>query len=274
MESQDENNTLWHCKYLQSVTLPKSLKQIGDGSFSGCESLISIIIPDSLERIGQGAFERCKALQMIALPQNVTVADDAFTHCDMLNRVTNERDIINWLKTRFDDLPLHQLCYDINDTNTATDTLATLEINAEALIAQDAMGMTPFHVLLSNPFATPCMLCLLVSKNLSAAQVRNNFRLNPLGIYLERIDCPRSVADELSLDGADYNIHEMIGMGWDIKLIAILLALKGNRFGEELNNTMDEATGLYPFMTGAMLHQCRLADVYMMRKETSFLRVD
>ncbi len=57
---------------IKSVTLPKTLKKIGDESFSGCESLTSIEIPSSVTSIGWGTFTRCSSLTSIEIPSSVT----------------------------------------------------------------------------------------------------------------------------------------------------------------------------------------------------------
>lgn len=39
------------------ITLPKNLKEIGDGAFRGCESLEGeVLVPSGLQRIGTAAF--------------------------------------------------------------------------------------------------------------------------------------------------------------------------------------------------------------------------
>ena len=104
--------------------------------------------------------------QMIALSKHATFVEDlTFGDCAMLNK-SNQPDITTWFKTCFDDLPLHQLCYNISDTTT---DISIIQINNKALIAQDALGMTPIHVLLSNSFATPDMIRQCVSNNCDAA---------------------------------------------------------------------------------------------------------
>lgn len=56
---------------IKSVTLPKTLKEIGNEAFGGCESLTSIEIPSSVTSIGSLAFSR-SGLTSIEIPSSVT----------------------------------------------------------------------------------------------------------------------------------------------------------------------------------------------------------
>ena len=145
------------------------------------------------------------------------------------------------------------------------------------------MGMAPLHVLCSNPYATPDMIKQLVSKNHNTVHVRNVNEMTPLYMYLltkhvishvdyqkvssNDLDGVSEVAIALLDDGAEHDIHEMIGMGLEYEVMEVILALNGRCIGDELSKK-NEVTGLYPFMSGAISHQCQLADIYMMRKES------
>ena len=96
---------------LKSVTLPYSLKTIGDGVFSECASLIHIEFPPNIERIGKKVFsgtgfEQHNDKEMnilsgkylisfsgsaeeLTIPAGVKViADEAFVECGGVNAVT------------------------------------------------------------------------------------------------------------------------------------------------------------------------------------------
>ena len=264
------------CGQLQSVTLHETLQVIGRSSLCNCTSLQSITIPESVTKIENFAFGLCSALQMIVQPKHTTIEGDVFADCDTLHR-TNEPNIINWLQTRFDNLPLHQLCYSIN--GATIDKLASIQVDNKALTAEDAMGMTPLHVLCSNPFATPDMIKQLVSKSQHVAQVRNIINMTPLDIYLinkhviSSVDYQRVSTNDLSgvspvavallADGVEWDINEMIDMGLEFQIMDVILALNGRYIGEEVNKK-NKLTGLYPFMSGVISHCCKLADVYTM----------
>lgn len=76
------------CTALSTVTLPDSLKRIGDGAFGGCESLTELAIPSSVETIGSGAFSLCTKLEKATLPQKLTALHDSlFEGCAGLTEV-------------------------------------------------------------------------------------------------------------------------------------------------------------------------------------------
>lgn len=74
---------------LTSVSIPSSVKGIGDSAFQNCTNLISIQIPDSVTSIGNGAFINCSLLSTIVLPNGLTtISDNTFQNCYGLVSVT------------------------------------------------------------------------------------------------------------------------------------------------------------------------------------------
>ena len=55
-------NAFEGCSGLTSITIPKSVLNIGDGAFSDCTGLTSIIIPQSVKSIDDNAFYNCEQL--------------------------------------------------------------------------------------------------------------------------------------------------------------------------------------------------------------------
>ena len=58
------------CPSLESVTIPKSARCIGEVAFFGC-SLRSVSIPESVESIDMGAFLNCSSLRSVTIPKSV-----------------------------------------------------------------------------------------------------------------------------------------------------------------------------------------------------------
>ncbi len=72
-----------------SVTIPNSVKSIGDEAFSGCSGLTSVTIPASVTSIGDVAFYGCRGLTGVTIPNSVTSIEwGAFSGCSGLTSVT------------------------------------------------------------------------------------------------------------------------------------------------------------------------------------------
>ena len=83
------NRAFYECKSLQSITIPNSVTSIGKEAFSCCESLQSITIPNSVKSIGNYAFRNCESLQSVTIPNSVTsIEDHAFSGCESHQSVT------------------------------------------------------------------------------------------------------------------------------------------------------------------------------------------
>ena len=77
------------CKSLKSVTIPDSVTRIGKYAFSGCNKLENVTIPDSVTTIDSNAFSRCNNLENITIPDSVTsIGDSAFSDCRSLDSIT------------------------------------------------------------------------------------------------------------------------------------------------------------------------------------------
>ena len=77
------------CTDLTSVTIPNSVEEIGDYAFAGCTGLISLTIPNSVEEIGDYAFYVCTGLISLTISNSVKkIGDDAFGGCAGLISLT------------------------------------------------------------------------------------------------------------------------------------------------------------------------------------------
>ncbi|MDY6248923.1 MAG: leucine-rich repeat protein [Prevotella sp.] len=66
---------------ISSITLPNSLKSIGESAFYG-SAIGSIVIPEGVTRIEDETFESCRNLASITLPKRLTyIAEEAFKYC-------------------------------------------------------------------------------------------------------------------------------------------------------------------------------------------------
>lgn len=187
------------CTTLSSVWMNQSangvsgVNRIGCRAFYGCTSLESMILPlKTLRTIDDEAFGNCNILQNILLPplnavtRNNTMGTNIFQGCTMLEKAVilydarNQRQnkggeekkeettnatttkIENWLRVRFENLPLHALCYSSYSASGINITHESLQRcllqqendNNSASSSQDALGLTALHVLLWSPAVT------------------------------------------------------------------------------------------------------------------------
>lgn len=77
-----------YCDTIESISLPKTLKNIGDYAFNNCTAK-QINIPAGLTTINTGAFRNCVNLEEITLPNTVTsIGNSVFYNCKSLTSVT------------------------------------------------------------------------------------------------------------------------------------------------------------------------------------------
>ncbi len=67
-----DTNTFFIHRNAVSVSLPSTLKVIGEDAFCGCESLTEIEFPLGLEEIGMTSFFGCPNLKSVMIPRSVT----------------------------------------------------------------------------------------------------------------------------------------------------------------------------------------------------------
>ena len=65
------DRAFFDCINLTSISVPNSVKDIGEWAFAGCSLLSSIDIPNSVISIGNNAFAGCLSLKYISIPESV-----------------------------------------------------------------------------------------------------------------------------------------------------------------------------------------------------------
>jgi len=82
------NNAFQYCSDITSVTIPNSVKSIGNNAFQGCH-MTSVTIPNSVTSIGVDAFSNCSGLTSVTIGNSVTsIGVRAFSTCTSLTSVT------------------------------------------------------------------------------------------------------------------------------------------------------------------------------------------
>jgi len=163
------HSALRDCESLRSLALPKSLKRIHAHAMSGCTNLVSIEIPKGTKaKLGPHCFQDCEVLANIAIPPSMAklVAEQEVNHfpgCMLIqlqyaSRVRTGQTITQCLEHRFENYPVHELCYYASSTTRAeleqqiqkSSRLSNRDSNHNDVKSiKDVMGMTPLHVLLS-----------------------------------------------------------------------------------------------------------------------------
>ena len=73
---------------LRRITIPASVKKIGEYAFNDCTSLRKVTIEGSVEVIGRSAFAGCAYLRKIELPEGLTrIEKEAFSGCIRLAKL-------------------------------------------------------------------------------------------------------------------------------------------------------------------------------------------
>ena len=81
-----EMDAFANCGGLKSVTIPGSVKDIGQFAFRKCLDLTVVKIHDGVTTIGKCAFKECKDLKDVAIPGSVkNIGDSAFEGCGLVS---------------------------------------------------------------------------------------------------------------------------------------------------------------------------------------------
>ena len=73
-----------YCTKLETVSLPESLRKIGNQTFHYCKALVHVDIPSGVNKIGEGAFAH-SSLETVTIPEGVVdLPDGIFFQCESL----------------------------------------------------------------------------------------------------------------------------------------------------------------------------------------------
>jgi hypothetical protein len=151
-----ETGTFYDCSSLTHARIPSSVTRIESGAFAYCTRLISLELPEGLGTINLGGECDCSSLVNLVIPSEQDYEQpydvDSFMESLKLRHVaSNFDDLVSKLQHRFDDLPVHRLCYyqSYYPVMEAMDNLRQSMLDADpgAGPKVDSFGMTPFHIL-------------------------------------------------------------------------------------------------------------------------------
>ena len=84
---------------MTSITIPESVRSIGDSVFRDCTGLTSVTIGNGVTNIGYSAFNYCKNLTGVTIPNSISTIDGyAFYECNSLSNVFYNGDEQQWNK--------------------------------------------------------------------------------------------------------------------------------------------------------------------------------
>ena len=84
-------NAFGYCIYVESINIPSQVKTIESGTFWYCDKLKAIHLPEGINSIGNGAFQDCINLKEINIPGSCkSVGNEAFNWCKNLKKVILE----------------------------------------------------------------------------------------------------------------------------------------------------------------------------------------
>jgi len=227
------------CDHLNNIQIHDNVETIVEGAFNGCK-LVSFRMPPLVKKFNVGVMAennsmvsielsenvtkvladdnirvmKANSLRNIALPPQCTIVDkDLWCKCKDLKVAfpdTNDEDnddttITDSLLHRFDDLPIHKICYYQSYNNMALDQL---NISTEIKISQrrsktnptgkeqDCLGMTPLHILACSTKPTIEMYRILIEKYPETLIMKDKWGDIPL-FYAIWCNAPAEVIDLL-----------------------------------------------------------------------------
>ena len=82
------DRAFYYCENLKDVTIPCSVKKIGESAFTGNSSLESFTLSEGVEELGDCIFWGCERLTSIAIPDSVkTIGSNPFVRCNGLKEI-------------------------------------------------------------------------------------------------------------------------------------------------------------------------------------------
>ena len=83
------NGALYNCDLLTNITIPNSVTTIGNMAFYDCDTVTTLTIPNSVKSMGTYTFCTCDSLRSITISSSVTcIGACSFNFCDELTNIT------------------------------------------------------------------------------------------------------------------------------------------------------------------------------------------
>lgn len=89
--------TLLSCLYdTDSVSIPSSVREIGEKAFYQCASLTGVTLGDNVEKVGKACFAYCPSLQRVDITGKLlSIGEDAFYRCEKLSSINFPESLVS-----------------------------------------------------------------------------------------------------------------------------------------------------------------------------------
>ena len=194
---------------LFTFRIPPLITRIPQGMVEHAESLFSVELSESVTHVESDAFFDCPSLRNVAIPQNdIEMGQNTFDHCTDLEQLFGSTQIINALKHRFENLPIHKMLYYQSYNNVTLEQLnnainmrsgqsralrSKLDPTAKQ---QDCLGMTPLHILACSTVQNIELYKVIVEKYPENLVVEDRWGALPL-LYAVWGNAPSEIVDYL-----------------------------------------------------------------------------
>lgn len=200
-----EDSAFNSCPALKYIRFSKTLEVIGQFAFNSCPSIEALFLPSTVRSIGRMAFTNCEKLRLLALPANICLSNIGSLIIDgtslsgeasyyagvryvqaawNFSTVESSLQVHSWLSHRWDQVPLHKLCFDSSVTANGINDLHHEYGIASTLGAVGVHYMTPLHILVMNPYAPDDAIATLLQANPDAIHIVDGFGYTPLSYAL------------------------------------------------------------------------------------------
>ena len=109
MDAYSTDLTVFSRTQVTSVTLPASIKTIGDFAFARSQYLQEVVLNEGITWIGTGAFMECPELTTINIPSTLTILKGLFENCHKLKNITIPEGITELTSMTFYDCGIETL---------------------------------------------------------------------------------------------------------------------------------------------------------------------
>ena len=256
-----EARSFKYCNFT-NFRIPPLINKLIDVSILGDNTcLVSLELPETIKKLDDKHQEYGYPSEIytsisvcnVALPPEIVVNTVALKNCADLGAALSSADVIASLQHRFDDLPIHRLCYYQSYNNMAFDQLNnSIEIKFSQRRSkinltgkqQDCLGMTPLHILACSTKPTIEMYRLLIEKYPETLIVKDKWGDIPL-LYAIWCNAPTEVVDLLV--ESYKSLHPDYEFDWSGMLLTLVKRTVPLSSIQKLINTQQQITSDYDY---------------------------